>query len=42
MWSSYGGLVAFDPYIYGPNVLGLAATVVQLSLFAKYGIHKAK
>ena len=42
MWGSYGALVAFDPYIYAPNGLGLAAAIVQLSLFAKYGVNKAK
>jgi hypothetical protein len=42
MWTGYGTLVAFDPYIYVPNMLGLAASIIQLSMFAKYGIHKAK
>jgi hypothetical protein len=41
MWAGYGILVAHDPYIYAPNALGLAAAVLQLSLFAKYGIHSA-
>ena len=35
-WLSYGTLVAHDPYIYVPNILGLAASLLQLSLFAYY------
>ena len=42
LWASYGGLVIHDPFIWGPNVLGLASGVTQLGLFAKYGIHKAE
>ena len=41
-WGAYGLLVAQDPYIYAPNILGVLAATVQLSLFAKYGIHKPK
>jgi solute carrier family 50 (sugar transporter) len=36
-WASYGVFVAHDPIIWGPNVLGLAAACVQLSLFARFG-----
>lgn len=39
-WASYGLLVAGDPIIWAPNVLGLAAATVQLGLIAKYGIYK--
>lgn len=35
-WSAYGYLVAHNPLIWMPNVLGLAAATVQLSLFAIY------
>ena len=41
-WGAYGLLVAQDPYIYAPNILGVLAATVQLGLFAKYGIHKSK
>jgi len=37
-WSGYGWIVAGDPMIVVPNLLGLAASVVQLSLFVKYGL----
>jgi len=40
-WTGYGLLIAHDPVIAGPNMLGLLAAVVQLSLFARFGIHKA-
>lgn len=38
-WAAYGLLVANDPMIYAPNLLGLAASSVGLGLFARYGIH---
>ena len=41
-WGGYGLLVAFDPYIYAPNLLGLGAACIQLALFAKYGIQHQK
>jgi len=37
-WSGYGWLVAKDILIFAPNVLGLGASLVQLGLFAKYGL----
>lgn len=37
-WSGYGWLVAKDMLILAPNILGLASAIVQLSLFAKYGL----
>lgn len=40
-WSGYGYLVANDPMIWGPNSLGLVAALVQMGLFAKYGIHSS-
>jgi len=40
-WSSYGWIVAGDPMIVAPNLLGLAASLVQLSLFVKYGLPPA-
>ena len=42
LWASYGGLVIHDPFIWGPNVLGLASGLTQLGLFAKFGIHKTE
>lgn len=38
-WTAYGSFVAHDPIIVVPNALGLAASLVQLSLFARFGIH---
>ena len=40
-WSGYGWLVIDDAYIYVPNLLGLTASLVQLSLFVVYGVEKA-
>jgi len=40
-WSGYGLLVAKDEVLVMPNVLGLLAAILQLSLFARFGIHKA-
>jgi hypothetical protein len=31
-----------DPYVWGPNGLGLLSSVAQLALFAKFGIQSAK
>jgi uncharacterized protein with PQ loop repeat len=39
LWGSYGALVIHDPFIWAPNVLGLASGLAQLALFAKYGIY---
>ena len=39
-WSAYGYLVLDDYIVYLPNLLGLASSIVQLGLFAKFGIHK--
>lgn len=37
-WLAYGIIVADDPYIYGPNLLGFVLSSVQLSLFIAYGL----
>ena len=39
-WSSYGIFVIDDYIVWLPNMLGLAAAIAQLGLFAKFGIHK--
>ena len=36
-WLGYGALVLGDPFIWFPNVLGLASSVVQLGLIAHFG-----
>jgi solute carrier family 50 protein (sugar transporter) len=36
-WVSYGLLVAKNPYLVFPNSVGLAAGLLQLSMFAVYG-----
>jgi len=40
-WTGYGLLIAKDPVLVVPNFLGLLATLVQLSLFVRFGIGKA-
>eukprot|EP00755_Sulcionema_specki_P019266 Sspe_Gene.69009::Locus_40670_Transcript_1_1_Confidence_1.000_Length_929::g.69009::m.69009/K15382/SLC50A, SWEET; solute carrier family 50 (sugar transporter) len=42
LWLAYGWFVLLDPYIWGPNGLGLLSGVVQLLLFARFGFAKAK
>jgi solute carrier family 50 protein (sugar transporter) len=37
-WTGYGLLVAHDPMVWGPNMIGFVAACVQMGLFAKYGI----
>jgi solute carrier family 50 protein (sugar transporter) len=37
LWSTYGIAVIHDPYIWIPNVLGLASSIAQLGLFARFG-----
>jgi len=37
LWSAYGILILKDPFIFGPNMLGLAASLTQLGLIAKFG-----
>uniref|UniRef100_A0A7S2C5U8 Sugar transporter SWEET n=1 Tax=Haptolina brevifila TaxID=156173 RepID=A0A7S2C5U8_9EUKA len=36
-WLAYGALVLHDPFIWGPNVLGLASSVAQIGLIARFG-----
>eukprot|EP00056_Hartaetosiga_gracilis_P017652 m.8008 g.8008 ORF g.8008 m.8008 type:complete len:323 (+) comp5983_c0_seq1:43-1011(+) len=40
-WTTYGTLVMGDPLIWVPNALGLAAALVQMAMFARFGIYKA-
>lgn len=40
LWTAYGLLVSRDPFVYVPNVLGMAAGAVQLALFARFGIYR--
>lgn len=43
MWSGYGLAVIDDINVYGPNLAGLLATLVQLSLFCVFPrAHKGK
>jgi solute carrier family 50 (sugar transporter) len=37
LWTSYGALVIHDPFVWGPNGLGLLASVTQLGLIARFG-----
>ena len=37
-WSLYGVLIANDPMIYGPNLLGLVLASIQMSLFVLFGL----
>ena len=37
VWLSYGALILHDPFIWGPNVLGLGAATAQLGLIARFG-----
>lgn len=36
-WSLFGIIIAKDPLVYVPNLLGFVLTVIQLSLFCCYG-----
>jgi len=36
-WALYGALIAEDPMIYGPSLIGMALSGLQLCLFACYG-----
>jgi len=40
-WASYGLLVAHDPMIYGPNLMGFSLASIQLLLFAVFGFAPA-
>lgn len=37
VWLAYGAVVLHDPFIWGPNVLGLASSLTQLGLIARFG-----
>lgn len=38
LWASYGWFVVNDPYVWFCNGLGLLSSIVQLSLFARFGL----
>lgn len=40
LWTYYGWFHLNDPYIYFPNALGFGLSVMQLALFARFGIHR--
>jgi uncharacterized protein with PQ loop repeat len=40
LWVGYGKLVTNDPFIYGPNIVGFTTSLIQLGLFAVYGIQR--
>eukprot|EP00301_Raphidiophrys_heterophryoidea_P000454 c10227_g1_i1.p1 GENE.c10227_g1_i1~~c10227_g1_i1.p1 ORF type:complete len:261 (+),score=59.02 c10227_g1_i1:55-837(+) len=42
LWVMYGSLVAHNWFVIAPNAVGLAAALVQLGLFARFGIGKKK
>ena len=39
-WLAYGIVVAKDRFVIVPNALGCAASVLQLALFARFGIYR--
>lgn len=41
LWGTFGLFIINDPFIYGPNILGLASGLTQCALLAKFGIYKA-
>lgn len=41
-WSAYGLLVANDVMIYGPNMVGLFLSSLQMALFALFGLPPSK
>ena len=41
-WSAYGLLVANDVMIYGPNLVGLLLSSIQMALFGLFGLPPAK
>jgi len=36
-WAAYGYILAHDPIIYGPNLIGMFSAILQLGLFVIYG-----
>ena len=41
-WTLYGYIVANDPMIYGPSLLGFILASMQISLFGAYGLPPEK
>lgn len=37
LWTAYGLLVIHDPFVWGPNGVGLACSIAQLALIGKFG-----
>lgn len=37
---SFGLAVIHDPFVWGPNVIGIASGATQLAMFAKFGMYK--
>ena len=37
-WSLYGLMIAHDPMIFGPNLMGLTLATIQMSLFVAFGM----
>jgi len=42
LWTSYGLFVVHDPYVWFCNSLGLISSIVQLGLFARFGLPPKK
>jgi uncharacterized protein with PQ loop repeat len=42
LWTSYGLFVTHDPYVWFCNGLGLISSIVQLGLFARFGLPPKK
>jgi len=42
LWTSYGLFVVHDPYVWFCNSLGLLSSIVQLGLFARFGLPPKK
>ena len=40
LWTSYGALVIHDPFVWGPNSMGLAFSLAQLGLIGRFGTRK--
>mmetsp|Transcript_14619 Transcript_14619/g.34494 ORF Transcript_14619/g.34494 Transcript_14619/m.34494 type:complete len:214 (+) Transcript_14619:22-663(+) len=41
LWAYYGFMIARDPFVWFPSVLGLVASFAQLFLFSVYGFDKS-
>jgi len=42
LWFGFGSIMQNDPYIYGPNGIGLAIQMAGLAMFARFGFPKPK